>query len=43
MAQGHGALREASLLAAMGAAAAVVGALGGHWTNSLDTAGEGVA
>ena len=43
MAQGHGALREASLLAAMGAADAVVGVLGGDGTNSLDTGREAVA
>ena len=43
LAQGHVALREASLLAAMGAAAAVVGALGGQWMNSLDMARERVA
>ena len=43
MAQGHVALREAALLAAMGAAEDVMGALGGHWTNSLDTGREGVA
>ena len=43
LAQGHVAMGEASLLAAMGAADAVVGMLGGRWTNSLDTGREGVA
>ena len=43
MAQGHVALREAALLAAMGAADAVVGVLGGDGTNSLDTGREAVA
>ena len=37
MAQGHAALREAAMLAAMGAAEGIVKALGGRLTNSLDT------
>ena len=43
MAQGHAAMREASLLAAMGAAEGIIKGLGGQPTNSLDMLRESVA